>query len=69
MQLGFQRIGKGSIDAYSAKINIWLGTKQYKTEADFSPQQRMPLLGRDGFFNLFKSVKFDEIGQFVYIED
>ncbi len=62
-------IGKGYIEAYSAEINIWLGTKQYKTEADFSPQQLMPLLGRDGFFSLFKSVQFDEKGQFVYIED
>ena len=62
-------IGKGYIDAYPAKINIWLGTKEYQTEADFSPQQMMPLLGRDGFLSLFKSVKFDETGQFVYIEE
>lgn len=62
-------IGKVLIDAYPAKINIWLGTKKYETEADFSPQQQTPLLGREGFFNLFKSVKFDEIGQFVYIEE
>lgn len=62
-------IGKLLIDAYSAKINIWLGTKKYETEADFSPQQQTPLLGRNGFFNLFKSIKFDEEGQFVYIED
>lgn len=62
-------IGKVVIDAYTEKINIWLGTKEYKTEADFSPQQQVPLLGRDGFFNLFKSIKFDEKGQFVYIEE
>lgn len=62
-------IGGRYIDAYTSKINIWLGTKQYQTEADFSPQQQMPLLGRDGFLNLFKSVKFDEMGQFVYIEE
>lgn len=62
-------IGEKYIEAYSAKINIWLGVKKYQTEADFSPQQMMPLLGRDGFFNLFSSVKFDELGQFVYIEE
>lgn len=45
------------------------GYSYYKTEADFSPQQKAPLLGRDGFFNFFKSVKFDEKGQFVYIEE
>lgn len=62
-------IGKVVIDAYTAKINIWLGIKKYETEADFSPQQEIPLLGREGFFNLFKSIKFDEKGQFVYIEE
>lgn len=62
-------IGKGQIDAYPAKIIIWLGAKQYGTEADFSPQQNIPILGRYGFFNLFKSIKFDEKGQFVYIEE
>src|SRR3989344_3843493 len=58
-------IGGSYIEAYSAKINIWVGIKKYQTEADFSPQQMMPLLGRDGFFSLFGSVKFDELAQFV----
>lgn len=62
-------IGKIIIDAYTAKVNIWIGTIKYQTEVDFSPQQQTPLLGRDGFFNLFKSIKFDEKGQFVYIEE
>ena len=62
-------IGKGYINAYSTKITLWLGTKRYQTEADFSVQQNIPILGRNGFFNLFKSIKFDEKGQFVYIEE
>lgn len=62
-------IGKVLIDAYPARINIWVGTKKYEAEADFSPQQQTPLLGREGFFNLFRSIKFDEKGQFVYIEE
>lgn len=62
-------IGKGYINAYPGKVNIWLGNKSYETEADFSLQQNIPILGRNGFFNLFKSIKFDEKGQFVYIED
>lgn len=62
-------IGDNFIEAYTARINIWLGETEYKTEADFSPQQKAPLLGRNGFFNLFKSIKFDEKGQFVYIEE
>lgn len=62
-------IGKNYIKVYPAKINIWLGSKKYKTEADFSIKQNIPILGRNGFFNLFKYIKFDEKGQFVYIEE
>lgn len=62
-------IGKTHISVYPAKINIWLGSKKYETDADFSTDQRIPLLGRDGFFNLFKSIKFDEKGQFIYIAE
>ena len=62
-------IGEGYINAYSAKITLWLGTKSYETEADFSQEQNITILGRDGFFNLFKFIKFDEKGQFIYIEE
>ena len=61
-------IGENYIEAYPAEVNIWLGDQKYKTSADFSPKQKAPILGRDGFFNLFESIKFDEKGQFVYIE-
>lgn len=59
----------GSIVAYPAKINIWIGSKKYETEADFTSEQEIPLLGRNGFFNLFKSVKFDENKRLFYIEE
>lgn len=62
-------IGENYIKVYPAKINICLGNKRYKSEANFSEQQNIPILGRNGFFNLFKSIKFDEKGQFVYIEE
>lgn len=62
-------IGKRYIKAYPTKVNIWLGLKKYETEADFSSEQNLPLLGRNGFFNLFKSIKFDENGQFLYLEE
>jgi hypothetical protein len=62
-------IGKDYISAYCAKIILWLGTKSYETEADFSTRQNIPILGRSGFFHLFKFIKFDEKGQFVYIEE
>ena len=46
-------IGEDYIKVYPARINILLGTKSYKTEADFSHEQNIPILGRNGFFNLF----------------
>ena len=64
-----QGIGGVTITAYIGKINIWVGTKKYETEADFSPEQKLPLLGRNGFFNLFKSIKFDENRKILYIEE
>lgn len=61
-------IGGVEITAYSSKVNIWVNGKKYLTDADFSPQQQTPLLGRVGFFNLFKQVAFDEKIGCVYIE-
>lgn len=53
-------IGGVVINAYTSDINIWINGTKYETEADFSPQQQTPLLGRLGFFNLFKEIIFDE---------
>lgn len=61
-------IGDVHIKAYTANINIWLNNIKYSSEADFSPDQQTLLLGRQGFFNLFKTVIFDEKGRFLYIE-
>lgn len=61
-------IGDIKFKAYSAKINIWVGNKKYETEADFCHEQQTPLLGRSGFFDLFKSVEFDENRHFIGLE-
>ena len=61
-------IGGIAIKAYSSKINIWVNNEKYATEADFSLEQQTLLLGRQGFFNLFKKVTFDEKGRFLYLE-
>lgn len=53
-------IGYKEITAYTHKIKILLGLTHFETEADFSFEQDIPLLGRDGFFNLFQKVIFDE---------
>lgn len=61
-------IGGIQLKAYTSKINIWVNNKKYPTEADFCLEQQTLLLGRYGFFNLFKEVKFDEKGRFLYLE-
>lgn len=61
-------IGDIQIKAYTANINIWLNNTKYLSEADFSLNQQTLLLGRQGFFNLFKAVIFAEKEKFLYIE-
>ena len=61
-------IGNSQIKAYTSKINIWVNNSKYSTEADFCSDQQTLILGRQGFFNLFKWLKFDERGRFLYLE-
>lgn len=61
-------IGKNEIIAYPSNINIWIDNRKYETEADFSPQQYTPLLGRQGFFNLFQEIIFEENKGYLHIE-
>jgi hypothetical protein len=61
-------IGNISIQAYPAKINIYVNNKKYETDADFCSEQQVLLLGRSGFFNLFKEMTFDEGASYLYIE-
>lgn len=53
------------IKAFTHKIKLYLGVEVFKTEADFSYEQGVPLLGRAGFFNLFKRVTFKESDRVV----
>ena len=53
-------IGRKEITAYTHKIKVHLDLLSFETEADFSLDQDIPLLGREGFFNLFQKVIFDE---------
>lgn len=53
-------IGDKVISAYRHKIKLHFGLKVFEINTDFSFEQNLPLLGRDGFFNLFQKVIFDE---------
>lgn len=46
-------IGNSQIRAYPKKVKLYLNKLSFDVEIDFSFQQNIPLLGRNGFFNLF----------------
>lgn len=53
-------IGGVEVKAFTHRIKIYVGLHFFATEADFSFEQKVPLLGRDGFFDLFQKIIFDE---------
>lgn len=53
-------IGGISLLAYRHKIKLFVGTYSFETEADFSKDQTVSLLGRGGFFAFFKAITFKE---------
>lgn len=61
-------IGKGEIKAYTKKVKLYIDTNKYDTEVDFSYDQQMPLLGREGFFDLFECVSFNHKTKFFEIK-
>jgi hypothetical protein len=61
-------IGGMQVKAYTSPVNIWIEGNKYSTSADFCDGQHEILLGRQGFFNLFKSIKFVEAGRYLEIE-
>ncbi len=61
-------VDSGSDRNLFPKLNIWVDNKKYETDADFSLQQQTPLLGRSGFFSLFKEIVFEENKSFLHIK-
>ncbi len=53
-------IGGKNIVAYTHKVKLYIAKLNFDMQVDFSYEQEMPLLGRDGFFNLFKHISFSE---------
>lgn len=61
-------IGKGETQAYTKKVKLIIDTNEYDTEVDFSYDQQMPLLGREGFFDLFERISFNHKSKFFEIK-
>jgi hypothetical protein len=51
-------IGGMIINTYSTPIKLRIKNYEFQTIADFSDQIDYPLLGREGFFDLFTKIEF-----------
>ena len=61
-------IGGHDLVAYKHNVKIYLDTFGLETEVFFTDRQKMPLLGRNGFFDKFKRVCFNETEKYLEIE-
>jgi hypothetical protein len=53
-------IGGHELQSFTHQVTIILKDYSFKTEVDFSFDQDIPLLGREGFFNHFKRIDFKQ---------
>lgn len=58
-------IGKQAIEAFTERVSLYVGNNKFDVEVDFSYSQQIPLLGRNGFFDLFKQIIFREKDKFI----
>jgi len=58
----------GIVRAYRHNISIQVGNKIFKTTTDFTYEFRIALLGRKGFFDLFKKVSFSEKKRMIVLD-
>ena len=67
-QTSIYGIGNIKIISYCHKVKLYMGTVSIFTEANFIYEQNIPLLGRNGFFNCFKRIIFNDKDRFVELE-
>ena len=48
------------IEAWTHKVKFYIGSQSIDTDVDFSFEQKIPLLGRLGFFDKFNEIIFEE---------
>ena len=53
-------IGNSKITIYEHIVSLHIARLSFKVPIDFSYEHKLPLLGRQGFFDLFKKVSFNE---------
>jgi predicted aspartyl protease len=53
-------VGDGKVIAYKHRVKIHIAKYSFDTEVYFSERQKLSLLGRTGFFNLFDRINFNQ---------
>ncbi len=66
-ELSILGIGGIEIKAYRHKVKLYVGDYSFESEVDFSFAQNKPLLGRDGFFNQFEEIVFNQNKKLVLL--
>ncbi len=61
-------IGGVTIPGYTWEVKLYLQNTGFLTKIDFSYEQQVPLLGRNGFFNHFSEVVFKEKERIVVLQ-
>jgi hypothetical protein len=64
-------IGNSNLEAFTHIVKIFInatGKINFETTIDFSYEQQLPLLGRNGFFNHFISVNFKDAEKTLELE-
>lgn len=61
-------IGGMIVKTYSSPIELKIKNHLFKTVADFSAEIDYPLLGREGFFDLFSRIEFQQIKKKIILE-
>lgn len=61
-------IGGMIVNTYSSPIQLKIKNETFETVADFSAEIDYPLLGREGFFDLFSKIEFQHQKKKIVIE-
>jgi len=60
VKLEIMGIGRVKIISFTHEVTLYIEKCTFDVEIDFSYDQEVPLLGRNGFFSLFKRIDFKE---------
>lgn len=61
-------VGDHKVTTFTHRLNMTINDHTFKTQIDFSNDQHVPLLGREGFFDKFQEITFHQKKKFITLE-